>query len=191
MIKTSLEKKIFVFAAIVVIIAILGVVAVLPSSGILKNMFTPNANTPSALTSVMTEVKPIDIQYNGSIITSIGNTNAVLDTKFNLTNPNDNTLIVEMISYDIYANGIVIGHGQYGQRYEGTWESSSYLPLTQHNSEIVSVDTQLVNDGNNPQIWSALQNNTGVKFRFNGTAYYSTHSAFSGQSYTKDFDFTQ
>ena len=190
MVKTSLEKKIFVFAAIMVIVAIIGVIAILPSSGILKNMFSPNANTPSALTSVMTEVKPIDIQYNGSTMTSIGNTNAVLETKFNLTNPNDNTLIVEMVSYDIYANGIVIGHGQYGERYEGTWESSSYLPLTQHNSEIISVDTQLTNDGNNPQVWSALQNNA-VKFRFNGTAYYSTHSAFSGQTFTKDFDFSQ
>ncbi|MDE1875939.1 MAG: hypothetical protein KGH86_03805 [Thaumarchaeota archaeon] len=185
-----MEKKIFVFVAVIVIVAIIGVIAILPSSGILKNMFTPNVNTPSALTSVMTEVKPIDIQYNGSTITSIGNTNAVLETKFNLTNPNDNTLIVEMVAYDIYANGVVIGHGQYGERYEGTWESSSYLPLTQHNSEIISVDTQLVNDGNNPQIWSALQNNA-VKFRFNGTAYYSTHSAFSGQTYTKDFDFLQ
>jgi hypothetical protein len=60
-----LEKKIFLYAAIGVIVAILGVVAILPSSGILKNMFTPNESTPTALTSVMTEVKPLDIQFNG------------------------------------------------------------------------------------------------------------------------------
>ncbi|MHB8545344.1 MAG: hypothetical protein ACYDAJ_01075 [Nitrosotalea sp.] len=185
-----MEKKIFVFVAVVVIVAMLGVVVILPSSGILKNIFTPNANTPSALTSVMTKVKPIDIQYNGSYITSVGSRNAVLETKFNLTNPNDNTLIVEMVSYDIYANGIVIGHGQYGERYAGGWQGSSYLPLIQHNSEIISVDAKLLNDGNNPDVWSALQNHA-VKFRFTGTAYYSTHSAFSGQSYTKDFDFSQ
>ncbi len=188
--KISLEKKIFVFVAVVVIVAMLGVVVILPSSGIIKNIFTPNANTPSALTSVMTKVKPIDIQYNGSYITSVGSRNAVLETKFNLTNPNDNTLIVEMVSYEIYANGIVIGHGQYGERYAGGWQGSSYLPLIQHNSEIISVDAKLLNDGNNPDVWSALQNHA-VKFRFTGTAYYSTHSAFSGQSYTKDFDFSQ
>ncbi|MDE1728152.1 MAG: hypothetical protein KGI02_02250 [Thaumarchaeota archaeon] len=185
-----MEKKIFVVIAAVVIVAILGVIVILPSSGILKNMFTPNADTPSALTSVMTEVKPIDIQYNGSSIISVGSRNAVLETKFNLTNPNDNTLIVEMVSYDIYANGIVIGHGQYGERYQGSWESSSYLPLTQHNSEIISVDTKLLNDGNNPEVWSALQNHA-VQFRFTGTVYYSTHSAFSGQTYNRDFNFSQ
>ena len=186
-----MEKKILVYVAIGVIIALLGIVAVLPSSGIFKNMISHNANMPSALTSVMTEVKPITIQYNGSSILSVTNRDATIETKFNLTNTNDDTLIIEMLSYDVDVNGITIGHGQYGQKYEGaSSESSTYLPLTQHNSEIITVDTQLLNDGNNPQVWSALQNHA-AKFRFNGTAYYSTHSAFAGQSYTKDFDFLQ
>jgi LEA14-like dessication related protein len=185
-----LEKKIFVYVAVGIIVVILGVVVVLPSSGILKHMFTPGANTPSALTSVLTEVKPVDIQYNGSSIISVGDRDATIETKLVLTNPNDNTLIMEMVGYDIYANGVMIGHGQYGQRYEGSWESSNYLPLTQHNSEEITVDAKITNDGNNPQIWSAIQNHT-VKLRFAGTAYYSTHSAFSGQSYSKDFEFSQ
>ena len=183
-----MEKKIFVYIAVGVIVAILGVVAILPSSGILKNMFTPNANTPSALTSVMTEVKPITIQYNGSSVLSVTNRDATIETKFNLTNTNDNTLIIEMLSYDVDVNGVTIGHGQYGQKYEGASDSSTYLPLTQHNSEIITVKAQLINDGNNPQVWSSLQNGTG-KIRIQGTVYYSTHSPFAGQSYSKDFDF--
>jgi hypothetical protein len=185
-----LEKKILVYVAIGAIIAMLGVVVVLPNSGILKNHFTPNANTPSALTSVLTEVKPVDIQYNGSSILSVGDRDATIETKLVLTNPNDNTLIIEMVGYDIYADGVMIGHGQYGQRYDGTWESSYYLPLTQHNNETITVDAKITNDGNNPQVWSALQNHT-AKLKFAGTAYYSTHSAFSGQSYSKDFEFSQ
>lgn len=190
MVQGSLEKKIFVYIAVIAIIAITGLVAVLPSSGILKNMFAPNSNTPTALISVLTDVKPIDIQYNGSSILSVGERDATIETKFNLTNPNNNTLIIEMVGYDIFANGVQIGHGQYGQRYEGSWESSNYLPLTQHNSETITIDAKITNDGNNPQAWSALQNHN-VKLRFTGTAYYSTHSAMSGQSYTKDFDFSQ
>jgi len=183
-----LEKKILVYVAIGVIVALLGIVAVLPSSGIFKNMVSQNANVPSALTSVMTEVKPITIQYNGSSIISVTNRDATIETKFNLTNTNDNTLIIEMLSYDVNVNGITIGHGQYGQKYEGASESSTYLPLTQHNSEIITIKAQLINDGNNPQVWSSLQNSTG-KIRIQGTIYYSTHSPFAGQSYSKDFDF--
>lgn len=183
-----MEKKILVYVAIGVIIALLGIVAVLPSSGIFKNMLSQNANMPSALTSVMTEVKPITIQYNGSSILSVTNRDATIETKFNLTNTNDNTLIIEMLSYDVNVNGITIGHGQYGQKYEGTSESSTYLPLTQHNSEIITIKAQLINDGNNPQVWSSLQNGT-EKIRIQGTIYYSTHSPFAGQSYSNDFDF--
>ena len=183
-----MEKKILVYVAIGVIIAITGVVAVLPSSGLLKNITSHNANTPSALTSVLTEVKPVIMQYNGSSVLSVTNRDAVIQTKFNMTNPNDNTLIIEMLSYDVYVNGVSIGHGQYGQKYEGASDSSTYLPLTQHNSELITNKAQLLNDGNNPQVWSALQNGT-EQIRINGTVYYSTHSPFAGQSYSTDFDF--
>ena len=185
-----MEKKILVFVAVGIIVAILGILVLLPSSGILKNMIPNNANMPSALTSVLTEVKPLTIEYNGSSVLSVTNRDATIETKFNLTNTNDNTLIIEMLSYDVYVNGVSIGHGQYGQKYEGASESSTYLPLTQHNSETITIKTQLINDGNNPQVWSALQSGTG-KIRVLGTAYYSTHSPFAGESYSKDFDFTK
>jgi LEA14-like dessication related protein len=185
-----LEKKVLVYASVGVLITILAIVTILPSSSIFKNVISHNVNTPSALTSVMTEVKPIDVQYNGSSILSVTNRDAIIETKFNLTNTNDNTLIIEMISYDLYVNGNMIVHGQYGQKYEGASESSTYLPLTQHNSEIITIKAQLINDGNNPLSWSAMQSNTG-KIRIAGTVYYSTHSPFAGQSYSKNFDFTK
>ena len=183
-----MEKKILLYVAIGVLVVIFGIVTVLPSSGFFKNMISHNANTPSALTSVLTEVKPIVMQYNGSSVLSVTNRDATIETKFNMTNPNDDTLIIEMLSYDIYVNGVPIGHGQYGQKYEGASDSSTYLPLTQHNSELITNKAQLINDGNNPQVWSALQNGT-AQIRINGTTYYSTHSPFAGESYSKDFDF--
>jgi LEA14-like dessication related protein len=183
-----MERKILVYVAIGVLVAILGIVVALPSSGLFKNMMSHNVNTPSALTSVLSEVKPIVMQYNGSSVLSVTNRDAVIQTKFNMTNPNDDTLIIEMLSYDIYVNGVSIGHGQYGQKYEGASDSSTYLPLTQHNSELITNKAQLINDGNNPQVWAALQNGT-AQIRINGTTYYSTHSPFAGQSYSKDFDF--
>jgi len=185
-----LEKKILVYVAIGVIVAILGIVVILPSSDIFKNMISHNANMPSALTSVLTEVKPLTMQYNGSSILSVTNRDAIIETKFNLTNTNDNTLIIEMLSYEVYVNGVSLGHGQYGQKYEGSSESSTYMPLTQHNSETITNKAQLINDGNNPQIWSALQSGTG-KIGIQGTVYYSTHTPFAGQSYSKDFNFTK
>jgi len=182
-----MDKKILIYVAIGVLVAMLIIVIILPNSG-LKNFISNNSNTPSALTSVLTEVKPLEMNYNGSSVLSVTNKVATIETKFNLTNPNDNTLIIEMLSYDIYVNGVSLGHGQYGEKYEGASDSSTYLPLTQHNSEIITNQAQLINDGNNPQIWSTLQSGT-AQIRINGTTYYSTHSPFAGQTYSKDFDF--
>lgn len=185
-----MEKKILIYVAVVGLIAVLGIAVFLPSSGILKNMISHNGNTPSALTSVISEVKPLDLQYNGSSVKSVTNRDAIVESKFNLTNPNDNTLIIEMLSYEVYVNGVLMGHGQYGQKYEGASDSSTYMPLTQHNSETITNNAQLHNDGNNPKTWSALQIGNG-KIGISGTAYYSTHTPFAGQSYSKDFNFTK
>ena len=169
-----------------VVVAMLAILAVLSGSGIGKNM-TPNTILPSAFTSVSTEVKPITVQYNGSSVLSVTDKDATIETKFNLTNTNDVTLIIETVTYDVYVNGVIIGHGQYGEKFEDATDSSTYLPLTQHNSEIITTKAQLINDGNNPQVWSALQSGT-EKIRISGTVYYSTHSPFAGQTYSNDFD---
>ncbi len=171
-------------------VAIIAFIAVLPGTTFLKNMIPQNSNLPSALTAITADIKPIEIKYNGSSVLSITDRNATVETKFNLTNPNTTTVIIEMVSYDIYADGVQVGHGQYGQRYSGSWESSYYLPLTRQNSETITNNAQLQNDGNNPQVWSALQSGS-AKIRISGTAYYSTNTAFSGQSLNSDFNFTQ
>lgn len=188
--RNRMEKKILIYAAVTGLIAILGISLFLLSSDILKNMIPHNPNMPSALTSVISEVKPLSMQYNGSSILSVTDRDAIVESKFNLTNPNDNTLIIEMLSYGVYVNGVLMGQGQYGEKYEGASDSSTYLPLTQHNSETITNKAQLHNDGNNPKIWSILQAGTG-KIGISGTAYYSTHTPFAGQSYSKDFNFTK
>ena len=185
-----MEKKVAVYAAIVVIVAIIAAIAVLPGSGIVKNIVPQNQNVPSALIAISTEIKPLDLKYNGSSVLVITDRDATVETKFSVTNPNNTTVLVEMVNYGIYANGVLVGHGTFGQRYEGSLESSNYLPLVEHNSEVITNKAQLHNDGNNPEVWSALQQGT-AKITVSGTTYYGTNTAFSGQSLSTDFDFTK
>ena len=185
-----METRVIVYAAVGVIVAFIAVIAVLPGSGIIKNIVPHNQNMPSALTAISTDIKPLDMEYNGSSVLMITDRDATVETKFSATNPNNTTVILEMINYGIYANGILVGHGAFGQRYEGSLESSNYLPLVQHNSEVITNKAQLHNDGNNPDAWSALQKGT-AKITLSGTVYYGTNTAFSGQNLSTDFDFTK
>ncbi len=176
--------------AVGVIVAIIGVIAVLPSSGILKTLIPQNANVPSALTSVSADIKPIDLTYGGSSVVSITDRDAVITSKFNVSNPNNATVLVETITYEIHANGVLIGHGQFGQEYEGSFQSSYYLPLVPHNSETISNNAQIHNDGNNPEVWTALQNGT-AKITVAGNVAYATNTVFSGKNFDNTFDFTK
>ncbi len=185
-----MEKKIVVYAAVIVIIILIAVIAILPSSGVIRNLVPQGPNVPTSLTAISTQIKPIIIQYNGTSTVSVSNQDVVLQTSFYITNPNNTTVILESINYDVYANGILIGHGTLGERYEGNWQSSNYFPLVEGTSSNISSKSTIQNTGNNPEIWSALQNGT-AKLTVLGTAYYATKNAFSGQDFTLDFDFTK
>ena len=185
-----MEKKILVYAAVVVIVILTAVIAILPSSGIIRNLVPQGPNVPTSLTAISTQIKPITIQYNGTSTTSVSDQDAILQTNLYITNPNNTTVILESINYDVYANGILIGHGSLGERYEGNWQSSNYFPLVENTSTNISSMATIQNTGNNPDLWSGLQNGT-VKLTVAGTAYYATKNAFSGNDFTSDFDFTK
>ena len=173
----------------VVIVAAIAVFALLPGSGMMKNIVHQSPNMPTSLTSISAQIKPLSISYNGTSVVSSTEKDATLATNFYITNPNTTTVILESITYDIYANGIVVGHGQIGQRYEGSWESSYYYPLVEGTSDNISNNADIKNTGNYPDVWSALQKGT-AKITISGTAYYATKTAFSGSDFTQDFNFT-
>lgn len=185
----NLDKRILLGGVAIVIVAVVVVFAILPTSDILKNIIPLGPNVPSSLTSVSTQIKPISILFNGTTVVSASERDATLKTNFYVTNPNPTTVILESITYDIYANGMVVGHGQIGQQYEGNWESSYYYPLVTGTSSNISDSADIKNTGNYPAVWSAIENGT-AKITISGTAYYATKTAFSGSDYTQDFNFT-
>ena len=185
-----MEKKIIVYAAVVVTVILTAVIAILPSSGIVKNLVPHGPNVPTSLTAISTQIKPITIEYNGTSAISVSDQDATLETNFYIINPDNTTVILEAINYDVYANGILIGHGSIGERYEGSWQGSNYFPLVESTSTNINGKLTIQNTGNNPDLWSALQKGT-AKLTVMGTAYYATKNAFSGQDFTLDFDFTK
>lgn len=185
-----MDSRILLGAAIVVILAVIMVFAVLPKSGMLENIIPHGPNVPSSMTAVSAPIKPLVIFYNGTTVVKSSEREATLKTDFNITNPNTTTVILEAINYNIYANGMVVGHGQIGQRYEGSWESSYYYPLLAGTSSDISNNADLQNTGNYPDVWSAIQKGT-AKIVISGTAYYATKTAFSGDDYTQEFNFTK
>lgn len=185
-----LDTRIILGVVAVIIITIVAVIAALPSSGMIKSIIPQGPNVPTSLTAISASIKPLSIGYNGTSIVSASERNATLQTNFYITNPNTTTVILEAINYAISADGTVIGYGQIGDRYEGSWESSYYYPLLEGASSNMGNSTIIENTGNNPDVWSALEKGT-AKITITGTAYYATKTAFNGNDFTQDFNFTQ
>ncbi len=184
-----MDTRILLGGVAIVIIAAIVLFAFLPGSGMIKNILPQGPNVPSSITAVTANIKPLVISYNGTSVISASERNATLQSTFYITNPNTTTVILESINYAITADGIVIGHGQLGQRYEGNWESSYYYPLIEQTSSSINNTAFIENTGNYPSVWSSLEKGT-AKITISGTAYYATKTAFSGSDFNEDFNFT-
>jgi hypothetical protein len=185
-----LDKKLLVGVAVGVLVAIIVVVALLPSSGFLKNYVQENPQSPGALKAASIEIKPVVVSINRTSVLSSSDKEAVIVTKFDVLNPNDVTVILEAITYDLYENGVLVGHGQIGERLEGALESSNYYTLVEHYTNQLDGKVTIQNTGNNPQLWSALQK-SDTKWNIVGQAYYNTNTVLSGQPGSVGFNSTQ
>ena len=177
-------------AAVGILIAITVVIALLPSSGFLKNFVQENPQVPGGLKAASTEIKPVVVTINRTSVLSATDKEAVIITKFDVLNPNDVTVILEAITYDLYENGVLIGHGQIGERLEGALESSNYYTLVEHYTNQLDGKVTIENTGNNPELWSALQK-IDTKWNIVGQAFYNTNTVLSGQPGSIGFNSTQ
>ncbi len=177
-------------AAVGALIAIIVVVAILPSSGFLQNFVQKNPDSPGGLKAASEAIKPVIIKVNGTSVLSSTDKDATIVTKFDVINPNDVTVILEAITYDLYENDVLIGHGQIGQRLEGAYESSNYYTLVEHYTNQLDGKITIENTGDNPELWSALQK-SDTKWSVTGSAFYNTNTILSGHPGSVDFNSTQ
>ncbi len=184
-----MNRKPLIGVAIGVLGAIIIFIAVLPGSGFLKDII-PENSVPGGFKTISEEIKPLDVKLNDFSILSVSEKEAILETKFDVTNPNDSTVLLEMISYNIYENDVRVGHGEIGQRLAGQLTSSNYYTILSEYPVTITGKAVIKNTGANPEFWSTLQQGT-PKWRVEGEAFYSTTSAFSGQAGSIMFDFTK
>ena len=177
-----------------VAVGILGVIimaaALLPNSDLLKQIVPENVKLPGSLGTISEELKPLEVKLDDVSILSVTEREATLELKFEVSNPNDKTLLLEMISYNIYENGVVVGHGEVGERLSGQLASSNYFTVLSGHPLSISGKSTIKNTGKNEEFWSVLQDGT-PKWKITGEAFYSSTSAFSGIAGSTAFEFTK
>jgi len=185
-----LNRKPLVGVVVGIFAVIILVVSILPGSDFLKNIVPKDVELPGSLSTISSEIKPLGIQLSDISVLSVSEKETTLEFEFDVSNPNNKPILLEMISFNIFENDIKVGYGEIGERLSGQYTSSNYYTVLSDSSLMVHDKVTIKNTGNNPEFWLTLQKGT-PEWRIKGEAFYSTTSAFSGLADSVVFDFTK
>lgn len=183
-----MNPKIFVGVAIAALAAVLGGILLMgPSIDIESPQMSGNSDVP--------QVRPLEIELEEIVVSKVSERSATIDVAFEIRNPNDRSMIVTTMDYQLYETGYShseqLGGGQIGQRAEGMVEfGSNYYTLLGGNSIILRDEIVLRNSGNTPELWSDFESNTNT-WKVSGVVFYNLSSITSGQENELFFEFTQ
>lgn len=180
-----MNPKIFVIVAIIALGAALG--GIFLSGSTLENLTSPQPERE------VLKIEPIIVELDDISVLDISERSATIEVKFKLTNPNPTSVIVQVMDYQLFETGFSeekqISGGQIGSRPEGMVQfGSNYYSLLSGAEMILKDKSVLKNNGNIPELWSALESNT-AKWRVTGDVFYNLSSMTSGQENETHFEF--
>ena len=138
------------------------------------------------------EVLPLIIDLENIEIVDVDERVAYIELSFKITNPNYKSVILEMIRYSVFEDGTKIGTKSIGDRAApgGLVSASNYFTILNDRPSIIKDEFTIMNDGNIPEIWSALQSDS-ADWRITGDAFYNLSSMTSGGENDINFDFVR
>ena len=186
-----MNPKIFVGAAVGGMIAFLMLFA-LPGMSIISDVGEGSFLSPSIQDQT---VLPVNIElFNFSII-EIDESQATLELKFKVTNPNFKSVMLQHVKYSVYHDDKRIAAGGIGSTPEGFVDTPNYFIVLNERPLIVGEKFIIKNTGNTPVLWEALTNwkNSGAEldWRIAGEAFFNLSSLTAGQENILSYDFSK
>lgn len=183
-----MNPKIFVFAAVAVLAAALGMVLFGSST-----VFDVPQSSQSTTANPPAQLEPITVELVGVSILQANERFADIQVEFDLENPNTTSVLVQVMDFQLYETGfsesVQVSGGQIGNRPEGMVEfGNNYFVLLGEGSLLLKDKLTLRNSGNNPELWSAIQDGT-AKWKVTGDVFYNLSSMTSGQETAVHFEF--
>lgn len=171
-----LNPKIFVVAAIGVLVGILGVIFITTS-----NFDTSEDNSSQ---EIQNQVESITVELEEVSILENLERAAILEIQFKLNNPNSRSVIAQLLQYSLFATNdsgeLKIASGEIGSRPEGMVDGSNYYTLLSNNPVILKDKIVLDYPGNSPDLMAILDSDNPT-WRVEGTVFFNLSSMTSGQ----------
>ena len=170
-----------VVAALVIIIGIIG----FSGFSIIDDTSGGNIISPS---EAPREALPLEFELEDISILEVNDKAATIEVKFKVTNSNFKSVILQVVTYDLYENGIRVAISQIGERPVAMLEGSNYFTILNDRPTILKDIITIKNSGNTPEFWDALISNT-PQWKIKGEAFSNLSSITAGRENENTFEF--
>lgn len=179
-----MNRKI-VFGGIVAAFGIVFGIVALSGSSIIDDTSGGSIFSPS---EAPRPTLPIKFELEDISILEVNNKAATIKVEFKVTNPNFKSVILQVITYELYENDVRIKISQIGERPVGMLESSNYFTILSDRPTFLKDTITIKNTGNFPELWDALINNT-PQWKIKGQAFFNLSSITAGGENEITFEF--
>jgi len=136
----------------------------------------------------VTEAKDLEISLKNVSITNINNNNIKINPIFDVYNPNQGTLILENIHYNVNLENTRLTSGDIGQIPEGFVDSSAGIyPIIGNGTVTLKDEITIQKDNRIENVWNKITNETS-SFQVNGSFAYRQTSSFQADAGEIDFN---
>jgi len=181
-----LNPRIFVGAAVAAMAVIIAAVA-FSGPGIIdgtsdRGLIASPDNPPPPILPLVTALERLEV-------TGIDDEAAYIDISFQISNPNQRSVILQLVKYQVFVGDLRIEAGQIGDRFEGFVEGSNFYTVLAGSHTTLSETIVIRNTGNAPGLWEALAGGE-PDWRVTGEGFFNLSSMTAGaeQSFAFEFD---
>ncbi len=161
-----------------IIYSAIGIIAVAVIIMIFSQVSDFKISPPKFNQGAVTEAKALEISLKNVSVTNIDNNNIKINTIFDVYNPNEGTLILENINYNVNLDKIRIASGDIGQRPEGFVDSQADIYPIIGNGTVTLKDEKTIQKDNRIQnVWNKIATKSS-NFQVNGSFAYKQTSSF-------------
>ena len=189
-----MNPKVFVFAAVLAIIGILGAIVLVG-----PDMQAPGQGNNNSVENAPT-IELLEVELADLSVTKINERSATIEIAFEIFNPNPRAVIVQTMDYNLFETGFSsyeqLAGGTIGSRPEGMVEfGSNYYTLLGENSIVLKKKMVIKNTASSNELWDSLKSeyengeSGSAKWWVYGTVYFNLSSMTSGQENTVPFEF--
>ena len=189
-----MNPKVFVFAAVLGIIGILGAIVLIG-----PDMQAPGQGNNNSVENAPT-IELLEVELADLSVTKINERSATIEIAFEIFNPNPRAVIVQTMDYNLFETGFSsyeqLAGGTIGSRPEGMVEfGSNYYTLLGENSIVLKKKMVIKNTASSSELWDSLKSeyengeSGSAKWWVYGTIYFNLSSMTSGQENTVPFEF--